>query len=159
MSKNQEIEAKYLLPPDLYQQLLKTYPLKRSFEQANYYYDTPDFSLRKQHCGLRIRLFSDRAEETLKTPDPRPRQSTYHEVIEINDELDLGQAQQLVQQAGLFMEGQVGHYLQQNFANLLPQLKQFSWSKTQRHLLTGPGDCELTLDKTVYPDGSTDYEL
>lgn len=159
MSENQEIEAKYLLAPKLYRQLLQAFPSKQTFLQANYYYDTPDFTLRAHYCGLRIRLFSDRAEETMKVPDPNKRQTKFHEVVEINDELQLRSAEQLVKQHKLLLTGQVGEYLQENFAEALPLLQQFSWSKTRRHLLNGPNNCELTLDETHYPDGWTDYEL
>ena len=34
-----------------------------------------------------------------------------------------------------------------------------TWSKTERILLNGPENCELTLDATSYPDGFEDYEL
>lgn len=159
MSENQEIEAKYLLTADLYQQLRQAFPRKQSFQQANYYYDTADCGLRRHFCGLRIRIFNDHAEETMKVPDPKKRQTVFHEVIEINDELDLSVAKQLVSQQQIFLAGQVGSYLHQNFPNYIPLLRQFSWSKTNRSLLNGPNNCELTLDQTHYPDEWTDFEL
>lgn len=159
MSKDREIEAKYLLTKELYQHMLAAYPRKQSFIQANYYYDSPDFSLRQHLCGLRIRLLSNRAEETMKVPDPHQVQTKYHEVIEINDPLSLPEAQTLVKRGQLSWNGQVGQYLQTHFKSIGPKLQQFSWSKTNRSLLAGPFNCELTLDQTAYPDGSQDWEL
>jgi uncharacterized protein YjbK len=159
MSENQEIEAKYLLTSELYQQLLHAFPSKQSFSQANYYYDTPDFNLRAHFCGLRIRTFKDHAEETMKVPDPAKLQNKFHEVMEINDKLALQTAKDLVKEHKLLLTGQVGAYLKHHFADSIAGLQQFSWSKTQRCLVNGPSNCELTLDETQYPDGWVDFEL
>lgn len=159
MSKSREIEAKYLLPQTIFNKICAAYPDKTTFKQANHYFDTPEFALKRQHCGLRLRLFSQRAEQTLKVPDPRQVQQTYHEVIEVTDPLPLKLAQQLAKQKQVSWQGQVGQYLQTHLASYLPDLQQFSWSKTQRTLLNGPLGCELTLDQTSYPDGFCDYEL
>lgn len=157
MSKEREIEAKYLLGERPYTAILHDFADKQTFAQSNFYYDDDSRTLRQHLCGLRIRVFSDHAEQTLKVPAADKVQSRYHEVIEITDPLTLGQAQALFKEKSPTFTGQVGHYLDQHFRQL--QLQQSTWSKTKRHLLDGPRHCELTLDQTNYPDGFNDYEL
>lgn len=163
MSANREIEAKTLLNKQVYAQLKRSFPVKTDFTQANYYFDSPQRNLAAQKIGLRIRLFVDHAEQTMKVPDQRPVQQKFHEVIEINDPLPLKKAQKLIQQAEkgqkILFHGSIGKYLQSHPS--LPQnnLRLLTWSKTHRLLANGPQNCELTLDATVYPDHCQDYEL
>ncbi|RVU69905.1 MULTISPECIES: CYTH domain-containing protein [Lactobacillus] len=163
MSKNREIEAKTLLTKEVYQKLCHAFPLKADFKQENYYFDSPNFFLKQHQIGLRIRLFEDHAEQTMKVPDPCPVQKKFHEVIEINDDLSLTHAKELLSQAEnghqFTFAGNVGQYLQEHFPEEISQLKLFTWSKTRRILASGPQNCELTLDATSYPDGYQDYEL
>lgn len=157
MSKQREIEAKYLLSPAAFTAIMNDFPGKDAFKQENYYFDSPARSLHQQMCGLRIRMLQDRAEQTLKVPDPDKVQEIYHEVLEITDPLTNQQAQDLLAQKQPAFGGQVSRYLAAHFPDL--ELKQVSWSKTRRSLLNGPQDCELTLDETSYPDGYHDFEL
>lgn len=157
MSKEREIEAKYLLPKQAYDKIIASFANKQTFQQSNYYYDTMARQLRQHMCGLRIRVFDDHAEQTLKVPDPNKIQDNYHEVLEITDPLTLDQAQAFLKKDHPVFVGQVGRYLAEHFPGL--QLQQVSWSKTERHQLDGPQHCELTLDHTGYPDGFGDYEL
>lgn len=159
MSKNREIEAKTLLYKTIYQQIIKAFPIKADFVQENYYFDTPNELLKKNHISLRIRIYSDHAEQTMKVPDPHPVQKDFHEVIEINDDLSRKQAQELIAQKQIAFNGNIGRYLDEHFAAEKQNLALFTWSKTRRILLNGPRDCELTLDATSYPDGYQDYEL
>lgn len=163
MSENREIEAKTILAQDSYQSLVAAFPKKADFIQTNYYFDSSDWELKANSIGLRIRLFSDHAEQTLKVPDPKPIQNDYHEVIEINDSLDLDDAVSLISEAkkgkSIDFLGKVGNYLNTHFPKLMPQLSIITWSKTRRILAAGPKNCELTLDQTSYPDGFHDYEL
>ncbi|GFZ26214.1 CYTH domain-containing protein [Lactobacillus corticis] len=163
MSQNLEIEAKILLTKPTYQKILSSYPVKASFNQQNFYFETPDSQIRRHGCSLRIRLYSDRAEATLKVPDENPQQAVFHEALEINSLLDLAVAQKLLKQAkagqAINFPGPVGDYLKQHFANFYEQLRLATWSKTLRKLLSGPHDTELTLDQTQYPDSFLDYEL
>lgn len=163
MSKNREIEAKTLLSPKVYQQILAAFPLKQDFVQENYYFDTPDSVLKKARISLRIRIFKDHAEQTMKVPDPHPVQNNFHEVIEINDNLTVQKAKQLVDIAQkeqmLIFSGNIGNYLNEHFLSEQKNLRLFTWSKTHRNLSNGPQNCELTLDETSYPDGYQDYEL
>lgn len=159
MSKNREIEAKTLLHRETYQKIVNDFPVKSDFVQENYYFDTPDKLLKKHHISLRIRIYSDHAEQTMKVPDPNPVQRNYHEVIEINDNLTHAQAKELVAKKHFAFHGNIGQYLTAHFAKEQNALSLFTWSKTRRILMNGPQDCELTLDATSYPDGYEDFEL
>lgn len=159
MSKNREIEAKTLLHRETYQKIVNDFPVKSDFVQENYYFDTPDKLLKKHHISLRIRIYSDHAEQTMKVPDLNPVQRSYHEVIEINDNLTHAQAKELVAKKHFAFHGNIGQYLTAHFAKEQNALSLFTWSKTRRILMNGPQDCELTLDATSYPDGYEDFEL
>lgn len=159
MSKNREIEAKTLLSEETYQKITKSFPVKSDFIQENYYFDTSDKLLKKHRISLRIRIYSDHAEQTMKVPDPNPVQKNYHEVIEINDDLPRSQAKELVSNKQIYSQGNIGQYLNEHFDLNLKELLLFTWSKTRRILMNGPKDCELTLDATSYPDGYQDFEL
>lgn len=159
MSKNREIEAKTLLHRETYQKIVNDFPVKSDFVQKNYYFDTPDKLLKKHHISLRIRIYSDHAEQTMKVPDPNPVQRNYHEVIEINDNLTHAQAKELVAKKHFAFHGNIGQYLTAHFAKEQDALSLFTWSKTRRILMNGPQDCELTLDATSYPDSYEDFEL
>ena len=159
MSKNREIEAKTLLHKETYQKIVSDFPVKSDFVQENYYFDTPDKLLKKHHISLRIRIYSDHAEQTMKVPDPNPVQKNYHEVIEINDNLTHAQAKELVAKKHFTFHGNIGQYLSAHFTKEQDAVSLFTWSKTRRILMNGPQDCELTLDATSYPDGYEDFEL
>ena len=161
MSKNIEIESKILLSQKLYQQIITSFTPKNQFEQSNYYFDNQQQTLKKDAISLRIRLYHDHAEQTLKVNPSHKKQNNFQEVIEINDDLTLAEAKYLVNQAQQIMTtGQIANYLQQNYnATLISTLKPQTWSQTNRTLLDGPYHCELTLDKTCYPDGYSDYEM
>lgn len=161
MSKNREIESKTILNKTTFKKIINAFPVKEDFVQSNFYFDSSNRTLKKHEIAGRIRIFTDSAEQTLKVPEKDPVQVKFHEVIEINDKLEVGHANSLVKQAEggqpLKLTGSVGAYLSKHFADQIFSLQ--TWSKTHRHLLKGPDNCELTLDSTTYPDGYTDYEL
>lgn len=164
MSKNIEIESKTLLDQPTYKALCQAFTAKKEFIQQNFYFDTPDFNLINNYSSIRIRIFSDHAEQTLKTKETSQKQDKYHEVVEINDDLSIIQAKQMIQaaQAGIKFSfgGDVGSYLANHFSKeIVQELKLTTWSKTKRILAVGPQECELTLDLTEYEDGYADYEL
>lgn len=70
MSENIEIEFKNLLLESEYHKLIQLFQLKEEdfFTQENIYFDSPDSILKTKKMGLRIRILSDSAELTLKTP-------------------------------------------------------------------------------------------
>ncbi len=163
MSKNREIEAKTIINKNTYEEIKNAFPHKADFKQENYYFDTANWTLKEHNIGLRIRIFANHAEQTMKVPDTRPVQQKFHEVIEINDDLPLNRAQELVKKAkegkNLLFSGNVGQYLDSHFAAIKDKLNLFTWSKTRRILANGPQNCELTLDATNYPDAYQDFEL
>ncbi|MGQ5709323.1 CYTH domain-containing protein [Lactobacillus sp. PSON] len=161
MSKNREIESKTILNKNVFDELVNAFLVKEDFIQKNYYFDSPNQVLKNNRIAGRIRIFSDKAEQTLKVPEKNPLQVKFHEVIEINDKLEVRDADSLVKQAeagqAIQFTGSVGAYLSKHFADQIFLLQ--TWSKTHRRLLIGPQNCELTLDETTYPDGYSDYEL
>lgn len=74
MSKHREIEAKTLLSKEVYQKITNSFQVKNNFIQENYYFDTPKDFLKKHNISLRIRIYADHAEQTMKVPDPNPVQ-------------------------------------------------------------------------------------
>ena len=162
MSQNNEIEAKIILPKAIYQKLCHDFPVKQSFTQENYYFDTTDSSLKQYNISCRIRLFSDHAEQTLKVPNKNPIQNDFHEAIEINDSLKLDEAKALIKQVAkgspIIFKYSVGEYLDQKFSQKL-KLHLQTFCKTHRILANGPQNCELTFDDNIYPDNYEDFEL
>ena len=162
MSENNEIEAKIILPKTAYSQLYTSFPVKSDFKQENYYFDTNNGLLKQAHISCRIRLFEDHAEQTLKIPGKNPIQHHYHQAIEINDDLKLEKAQDLLkkteEKGKITFTGSVGDYLKKHFGSETNLCLQ-TFSKTHRILAQGPQNCELTFDDTKYPDGFEDFEL
>ena len=159
MSKHREIEAKTLLSKEVYQKITNSFQVKNNFIQENYYFDTPKDFLKKHNISLRIRIYADHAEQTMKVPDPNPVQKNFHEVIEINDNLTREKAKELIEQKHVIFQGNIGEYITNHFTSEQNKLSIFTWSKTRRILMNGPENCELTLDATSYPDSYKDYEL
>ena len=159
MSKHREIEAKTLLSKEVYQKITNSFQVKNNFIQENYYFDTPKDFLKKHNISLRIRIYADHAEQTMKVPDPNPVQKNFHEVIEINDNLTREKAKELIEQKHVIFQGNIGEYITNHFTSEQNKLSIFTWSKTRLILMNGPENCELTLDATSYPDSYKDYEL
>ena len=159
MSKHREIEAKTLLSKEVYQKITNSFQVKNNFIQENYYFDTPKDFLKKHNISLRIRIYADHAEQTMKVPDPNPVQKNFHEVIEINDNLTREKAKELIEQKHVIFQANIGEYITNHFNSEQNKLSIFTWSKTRRILMNGPENCELTLDATSYPDSYKDYEL
>ena len=162
MSKNNEIEAKIILPKTIYHKLCQDFAAKSCFKQENYYFDTKDGLLKENHISCRIRLFADHAEQTLKVPNNDPVQHKFHEAIEINDELKLAEAKAMVKNGSknlpISFKYSVGDYLNKHFSDhLILNLQTFS--KTKRILANGPENCELTFDDSTYPDNYEDFEI
>ena len=162
MSQNNEIEAKIILPKAIYQKLCHDFPIKHSFDQENYYFDSDDGLLKQNNISCRIRLFTDHAEQTLKVPNTNPVQQNFHEAIEINDSLKLDEAKALIKHVAkgspIIFKYSVGEYLDQKFSQKLKLYLQ-TFCKTHRILANGPKNCELTFDDNTYPDNYEDFEL
>ena len=162
MSQNNEIEAKIILPKAIYQKLCHDFPVKHSFDQENYYFDSDDGLLKQNNISCRIRLFTDHAEQTLKVPNTNPVQQNFREAIEINDSLKFNEAKALIKHEAtgspIIFKYSVGKYLEQKFSQKL-KLHLQTFCKTHRILANGPQNCELTFDDNIYPDNYEDFEL
>ena len=93
MSQNIEKEFKNLLNKEEYEALIVAFDLDETepTKQTNIYFDTPDFKLKGLNSGLRIRMYEDKGEITLKTPIQE------NEKLETNDDLTLDEAKTLVE--------------------------------------------------------------
>ena len=70
MSQNIEIEFKNMLTQEEYDRFLKEFNIEQGqiFSQDNFYFDTPEFSLKRVGAALRIREKNGAYEMTLKQP-------------------------------------------------------------------------------------------
>ncbi|QNQ80744.1 CYTH domain-containing protein [Lactobacillus sp. PV034] len=164
MSKNIEIESKTLIDQKTYEKMRDAFASRSEYNQQNFYFDTPDLDLANNDASVRIRIFVERAEQTLKAKEDNPKQDTFHEVVEINDLLSLAQGEQMVNAAQrgehFSFGGDVQKYLLDHFGKeVADNLELRTWSKTRRIIAPGPDNCDLTLDMTIYEDGFTDFEL
>ncbi|MHC5229994.1 CYTH domain-containing protein [Enterococcus sp. LJL99] len=100
MSKNLEIEFKTLISKNDFSRLKNYFRLEENdfFMQENHYFDTIDFILKQKNSGLRVRLFSNSAELTLKTPE-------IVGLLETTDILSLQQAHHIISNERLPLEG------------------------------------------------------
>lgn len=147
-----EIELKSLITATQFVQLNQHFAFTSAFTQTNYYFDTPDQQLYRQHCGLRLRVFADYAEQTLKVPTSESS-TIQHELLEITDHLSSGFAAH----KQLLSTGQVALALAERNIDF-NQLAIFAKATTQRQiaqLTVG----NLTLDHTYYPNDVSDYEI
>ncbi|MFC6169321.1 CYTH domain-containing protein [Loigolactobacillus jiayinensis] len=148
MSRQKEREFKNLLTAAEYQLLQQTYNFNLSFKQTNLYFDTATQQLRQMGCGLRIRLFVDQAEQTLKVPA-----SDNHDLWELTDQLNVAVARRgEIQRAG-----QVADYLQKHKIDIA-HLQMTGYAQTKRQQVRLPAGL-LVLDQTIYADDGVDYEL
>lgn len=136
MAEEKEIEFKNLLNKQEYNQLLQTYRDLDTpfFVQTNYYFDTPDWKLKKQHMGLRIRLKEGDAEYTLKSPLDDQKG-----LLETTEIFSNEKADELINTATLPQFGEVADKLE-TFKISVDELQLIGSLKTKR--------CEIKLDET-----------
>lgn len=153
MQTNLEIEYKTLLSLSEYELLAQQFSQVAPIRQTNYYWDTPDLKLRGNKLSLRIRMFQDAAEMTLKIPQKVGN-------LEHNISLTIQNAKAILAAKGL----------PQNQAEIMPILdilKEYpvslsaitvlgSLTTERRETTTAIG--LMALDKNNY-SGKTDYEL
>ena len=152
MSQNIEKEFKNLLNKEEYEALIVAFDLDETepTKQTNIYFDTPDFKLKGLNSGLRIRMYEDKGEITLKTPIQE------NEKLETNDDLTLDEAKTLVEAHLMKATG--------NVADKLKGLGIAPWDLVIIGQLSTirydfPGDKgTFFLDKSFYQD-QMDYEL
>lgn len=102
MSEQTEIEFKTLLTKNDYNRILEYYQLtsENFHTQKNCYFDTPDYKLAANNCGLRIRELATYGELTLKTPEKVGR-------LETTDQLSSEQTKKLISQQQILTTGNV----------------------------------------------------
>lgn len=153
MSTATEREFKRMLSAEQAAAILAATDFAAPYIQTNVYYDTPDAQLKEAQAALRLRLFADRAEVTLKQRQPDgPRTMT-----ETTDALSLADAQADVDAGTVPANGSVGAAL--TAIGLTPtQLHPFARvTTTRREAVTAAGT--LVLDASDFADGSRDWEL
>lgn len=146
-----EIEFKTLLTPEEFQRVITHYQLTPESRkiQTNHYFDTPDQKLKKQHWGLRIRIYDAYGEQTLKVP------ATDSGLWEITDELTLAEATALAE-SGRIKTGQITTKLAE--INVHPnELHRLASLKTARWEFAIPEGL-LALDESWY-GSKHDFEL
>ncbi|WP_321434462.1 CYTH domain-containing protein [Trichococcus flocculiformis] len=152
MSQNIEKEFKNLLNKEEYEALIVAFDLDETepTKQTNIYFDTPDFKLKGLNSGLRIRMYEDKGEITLKTPIQE------NEKLETNDDLTLDEAKTLVEAHLMKATGSVADKLKG--LGIAPgDLVIIGQLSTIRYDF--PGDKgTFFLDKSFYQD-QMDYEL
>lgn len=154
MSQEIEIEFKTLLTETDYLTLIADQALTEDdfFSQTNSYYDTPNFDLKKQGMGLRIRLREAQAELTLKSPlDDQVG------LLETTDYLPLDLAESLVKEQKILSEGNVADFLMTR-GIAVDQLVTYANLTTKRAEVQLTPETLLVLDESWY-HGKHDYEL
>lgn len=152
MSQTIEKEFKNLLNKEEYEALITAFNLDETdpIKQTNVYFDTPDFKLKALNSGLRIRMYEDKAEITLKTPIQE------NEKLETNDDLTLDEAKILIDAHQMKASGNVTVKLKE-LGIATEDLVIIGQLSTIRYDF--PGDKgTYFLDKSFYQD-QMDYEL
>lgn len=152
MTTAKEIEFKTMLTSEEFQRVKAYYQLTDETlkKQTNYYFDTLDQRLKKRHWGLRIRIYPDYAEQTLKVP------ASTGGLWEMTDTLSLTEAQALTQHSRLKAGGQIAAKLT-SVGIKLEELCLLASLTTARWEFKVPAGL-LALDESWYGRGH-DYEL
>ncbi|OJG45994.1 hypothetical protein RV04_GL001760 [Enterococcus hermanniensis] len=141
-----------MLTASEYNRLLHSYQIAENqfVQQTNIYFDTPDFLLKAQGMGLRIRRFENSAEATLKVP-----QSVG--LLEVTDALSLEEVNANVQSAQFVPEAkEVLAYLRALHISI-ENLQLIGQLTTKRAELSIP-EGKLALDESWYSQ-QHDFEL
>jgi uncharacterized protein YjbK len=151
MSKQVEIEFKTLLTQAEHQKVIAFYQLTSSdfHTQTNLYFDTADQQLKQNKFGLRIRMTSDKAELTLKTPLKEGLLETT-DLLSIKEATDLKDKQMILQKGAVadrLMAEQIDPASLKPFAELTTRRAEFPISEGL-----------LALDESWYGQ-CHDYEL
>ena len=145
MSTNLEIEFKAELSKEDYESLILKYSNEKIYEQNNFYFDTPNFDIRKAKCGLRIRELNNELELTLKVDQKEGK-------LEINQKI-----YSLFRIGFEFPDGEVKDYIENNLGidvkkiNILGNLLTYRLDIRYMSAL-------ISIDKSIYND-IIDYEI
>lgn len=153
MSITTETELKTMLSETVATQILATYAFAPSFTQTNTYFDTPDDALKNASSALRIRNFTDHAEQTLKVRAA----GAERKITEFTDPLTTDDAQKLLDENRIAPGGTVYTQLSK-LAVPVAKLRAFATITTERH------QCQLSegllvIDHSHFHDGTSDWEL
>ncbi|MFD2759816.1 CYTH domain-containing protein [Lentibacillus juripiscarius] len=149
MTQEIEIEYKNMLTKSEFDRLLASLPFpEEAHTQTNYYFETPDFSLKEHGCALRIREKDGSFTLTLKEPHSTGLLETHNELTR--------------QQADSWLNGKPANanktadQLADKGIHTDDLLYHGSLTTHRRELTYG--DVLLVLDDNTYL-GKTDYEL
>lgn len=150
MSQELEIEFKNILEEDEYHQLLSAFSItdEKILIQENFYFDTPEFSLKNQGAALRIREKKGTFTLTLKQPVKRG-------LLETHQVLTEGEAKQMLN-GGNIIEGEVSSILTGLSIEPL-DVTYFGSLRTKRAEVKYKNGL-LVLDKSYYLNKS-DFEV
>ena len=135
----------------------------KEFAQTNCFFDSEDRQLHKDRWALRVRVEDDRGLITLKGPsdaEDTSQMATIRE--EIESEIDRSVAQAVIELRTdvLSLDVDPVKFIKKKYPDLaLSRLVQFENERLIKQYKMGSYSYDLELDKTVYGDGSTDYEL
>lgn len=146
--KQLEIEYKTLLSTQEFARLTQKFAETPLFSQTNYYFDTPEMSLRKAKLALRIRTLNDRAELTLKIPQDVGN-------LEHNLDLSLAEALDITEHQKLPLNEVTQIIADQGFD--LKHIKNIGQLTTHRRESLLPIGL-LAIDENHYA-GKIDYEV
>jgi len=152
LSNQIEIEFKNLLTKEEFQNLCHAFSIRETdfHTQTNTYFDTPDFNLRDEKIGFRLRVLDGRNELTLKTPG-----LDAHTMVETT-ELISNEERSLILEQGFIETKRFS-----SFSALPPLLHAFGSLKTNRTEFTYEGGL-LVLDHSHYmqqEDFEVEYEV
>ncbi|MCS0542528.1 CYTH domain-containing protein [Aeromonas veronii] len=150
MSQELEIEFKNNLEEDEYRQLLSAFTISEDKKviQENFYFDTPDFSLKGVGAALRIREKNGIYTLTLKQPVERG-------LLETHQVLSKEEAEQMLN-GGNIIEGEVVSILK-GLSIKTSDVRFFGSLKTKRAEVEYKNGL-LVLDKSYYLN-QTDFEV
>ena len=150
MATNIEIEAKVLIEKEGFEKVKKLYEdyANSAYIQTNYYIDTPDFLLRKNGVGLRIRCFENKYVMTLKTP--------LSEGLLEKTENITKEEYKLMRDQSIFPENKIKSFIIM-LGFEIEQLKILTSLKTERIDIAFESGM-FSIDRNEY-SGKIDYEL
>lgn len=152
MELNQEIEIEFknLLTKSEFQQLLTHFSITENDfkKQINYYFDTPQFTLKEKQSALRIRLKKDNYTLTLKQPAEIG-------LLETHQHLSEEQALKMITD-GQFPKGDIYDILSNE--NVSPSLITFFGKLTTERAELQYKNGLLVFDHSSYLD-TDDYEV
>ncbi|WP_155286246.1 CYTH domain-containing protein [Lacticaseibacillus zhaodongensis] len=154
MSISLEREFKTIISADQAAALRQDFKFAPAFTQTNIYFDDKTHRLAAANDALRIRVFADYAEQTLKAQSSG---TVDRRIIEYTDRLTLSAAQAAIASGHPVTEGTVAkQLLAMGFT--IQELSAFASMRTTRQECILPAG-KLVLDWSHFEDGYTDWEL